>query len=204
MIIAILLLLNPGPTWKRISSVNRHPALVLLLSLAPMLFATCALEIWSLSTFGTHVASLDQTQRVPLTLATRYGTTHFVLGIASCFLASLFVSNITRGIAIRTTFRQIFCTLTYAMCPVCLIQMADSWDFLNTWVVCGVAILVVFMVLYSGVPQTIKPDPAKAFGLYLAASVILGVCIGVTHLFSQLVLNETLFKDGFGLGVLGY
>jgi|JI10StandDraft_1071094.scaffolds.fasta_scaffold424609_2 hypothetical protein len=204
MINAILLLLVPGPTWKRLSSADRHPAVVLLLSLTPMLLATCALEVWALSTYGTYVASLGRSQTIPPTVALRYGTTHFVLAFASCFLASMFVANITRGISIRTTFRQIFCTLTYAMCPVLLVQMADSWDFLNTWVVCAMAILVVFMVLYSGVPQMIKPDPAKAFGLYLAASVILGVCIGVTHLFSQLVLNETLFKGGFGLGILGY
>lgn len=204
MINAILLLLNPGPTWKRLSSANRHPALVFFVSFLPMLLAACALEVWFLATYGAHLSNLDRTQRVPMDLALRYGTTTFVLLSLSCFLASLMVSNITKGISIRTTYRQIFCTLTYAMCPVCLVRAVDSWDFLNTWVVCGATVLVVFNVLYSGVPQMIKPDPAKAFGLFLAASVILAVCVAVTHLFAVLVLNETLFKGGFGLGILGY
>lgn len=204
MINAILLLVNPGPTWKRLASANRSPVLVILFSLLPLLLITCGVEVWSLAAFGTHDGSTQRAQKVSLDLALRYGTTHVVLALGFTFLASYMVHSIVGGIHTRHNYSQCLNIIAYSLGPAYLLRFADAWDFLNTWVVLGAAVFVIFSVLYSGVPQMIKPDPAKAFGLYLTLAVIVAVCHGATHLFAVLVLKERLFKGGFGLGILGF
>jgi hypothetical protein len=204
MINALLLLLSPAPTWKRIASANRSPLAVLFLSLIPLLAVVCSVEAWSLWRYGTQDGATERVHKVALDVAMRYGTTHFVLGVAISFLASWMMHSIASGVHIRHTFSQCYATIAYGMGPAYLMRLADSWDFLNTWVVCAVAVCLIFSALYGAIPQVIKPDPAKAFGLYLAAAVVLAACHAAAHLFAVLVLRETLFKGGLGWGVLGF
>jgi hypothetical protein len=204
MINAILLILSPGPTWKRLASANRSPVWVILLYLLPILVITCGVEAWSLTTYGTQEVSIQKMQKVSLDLAMRYATTHVVLGMASVFLCAYMVHAIVGGIHTRHNFSQCLNISAYALGSAYLLRIADAWDFLNTWVVLAAAVFIIFSVLYAGVPQIIKPDPAKAFGLYLTVAVMLAVCHGATHLFAFLVLKERLFKGGFGLGILGF
>ncbi|HAM72945.1 MAG TPA: hypothetical protein DCM86_15000 [Verrucomicrobiales bacterium] len=199
-----MLLLSPAPTWKRIASADRSPILVLLFSLVPLLAVTCGVEAWSLWKFGTRDGTIDRVQKIPLELAMRYGTTHFVLGIVISFLAAWMLHNIASGVHIRHTFRGCYNSIAYAMGPAYLLRLADAWDFLNTWVVLGAAVFLIFSVLYGAIPHVIKPDPAKAFGLYLAGAVTLSASHVAAHIFAVLVLRETLFKGGLGLGILGY
>lgn len=204
MINAILMIVNPGPTWKRLASANRSPWLVIFFSLLPLLVVTCGVEVWSLAKFGTHDVMTGRPQKVSMELALRYGTTHVVLALISTFLASYMVHSIVGGIHTRHNFSQCLNIIAYSLGPAYLLRFADAWDFLNTWVVLGAAIFVIFSVLYAGVPQMIKPDPAKAFGLYLTLAVLVAVCHGATHVFAVLVLKERLFKGGLGLGFLGF
>lgn len=204
MINALLLILSPVPTYKRLNSAGRAPWFVLLVYFLPILLIGCSVEAWALMKYGVYERSVQRTQHISQELATRYATTHVITALLSTLISSALVFNIARGIRIRATFSQCFNTLTYALGPAYLLRFADSWDFLNTWIICGAAILLIFHVLYAGIPVMVKPDPAGAFGFYLSAGVVLSACYAASHLFSFLVLNETLFKKGLGLHVLGF
>lgn len=204
MINAALLLLSPGPTWKRLASANRPAWAVFVFTLLPVMAGACAFEAWMLAKHGSYNPAVQGIKHVPEQLAMRYGTTQFIMGVISLFGATLLVRNITLGIAIRTTYSTCFNVVAYSLSVAYLFRILDAWDFLNTWFVCGAAIVSLFATLYTCIPNFIKPDPAKAFGLYVAIVVIVAVCVGASHLFAQLVLGERLFKGGLGLGVLGF
>ncbi|MBI1841642.1 MAG: hypothetical protein HYR88_12430 [Verrucomicrobia bacterium] len=204
MINAVLLLVSPGPTWKRLASANRPAWAVLLFSFLPAVCISCAIEAWALAAHGTYEPSFQRVLKIDPTLAMRYGTCQAVFALGSLLLASMFIRNIAVGISVRSSFGQIFKTVAYALSAVYLFRIVDAWDFLNTWLVCGVAAVFVFGVLYTAMPHFIRPDPAKAFGLYLTFAVIVSACLIASHILSYLVLEETLFKGGFGLGFLGF
>lgn len=147
---------------------------------------------------------MQRHQNISSELATRYATTQVVLGLLSAGISSVVVFKIATGVNIRTTLRQCASLTIYTLGPAYLMRLVDTWDLLNTWVVCAAAVVLIFTVLYTGVVQMIKPDPAKAFGLYMAGTVILSTCHVVSHLFSVLVLNEKLFKEGLGINLFGF
>lgn len=204
MINAVLLLISPGPTWKRLASANRPAWAVFLLSFLPVVLVACSFEAWALAQYGDYNASIQRQQKVSMELAMRYGTTQVVMAILSLFLGSLAVWNVTRGINIRTTFGQIFSTVGYGFSAMYLFRFLDAWVFMNTWVVCAIAIVFAFGVFYTAMPHFIKPDPAKAFGLYLTMVVILSACHLASHIFARLVMSGELFGKGLGLHVLGF
>lgn len=204
MINALLLLISPGPTWKRLASANRPAWAVFLFSFLPIVLIACSFEAWALSKYGEYNFSIQRQQKVSVELAMRYGTTQVVAAILSLLLGSLAVWNVTRGINIRTTFGQVFCTVGYSFSALYLFRFLDAWVFMNTWVVCAITIVFAFGVLYTAMPHFIKPDPAKAFGLYLTMVVILAACHLSSQIFAHFVLIGELFGKGFGLNVLGF
>ena len=204
MINALLLLISPGPTWKRLASANRSAWVVFLFSFLPVLLIACSFEAWALWAFGDYNSSIQRQQKVELDLAIRYGTSQVLMGIVSLLVASIAIINVTRGIAIRTSFSQVFITLAYSFSSLYLFRFLDAWIFMNTWVVCAIAIVFAFGVLYTAMPHFIKPDPAKAFGLYLTMVVILSACYLSAQIFASLVLSGKLVGKGLGLNVLGF
>jgi hypothetical protein len=204
MINAILLLFSPGPTWKRLASANRPTWAVLLFSFLPVVLISCGLQAWALWKYGTHNASVQRTQHISEILATRFGTAQLVLGVVSLFFSAILIRNITKGTSIRTNFSTCLKATAYSLSSAFCVRIFDCWDFLNTWVVCGLEVVSLFTVLYTCMPNYIRPDPAKAFGLYVAAAVITSVCMAASHVFAYLVLQGTLFPNGFGWGLMGF
>ena len=203
MINAVLLLVSPGPTWKRLASADRPAWMVLLLSFLPSVCISCAIEAWALASKGTFDNSLQRLQKIDVGLASRYGTSQAIFAFGSLLLASMFIRNIAVGINVRASFGLIFKTVAYALSAGYLFRILDAWDFMNTWLVCGITVVFLFGVLYTAMPNFIRPDPAKAFGLYLTFAVIVSACVVSSHILSYLVLDEKLFKGGCGIGVLG-
>ncbi|MBM3847453.1 MAG: hypothetical protein FJ405_14370 [Verrucomicrobia bacterium] len=204
MINAFLLLLNPGPVWKRLATANRPAWAVFLFTFLPVLLVCATLESWMLHRYGVHNSVVQRLQQVSAEVAMRYGTTQFVMGLIGLLCSAMMIRNITQGIAIRTTFGICFSAMAYSLSAAFLVRLLDAWDFLNTWVVCGFVVISLFSVLYTCIPNFFKPDPAKAFGLYVTAAVISSVCMVASHIFSYMVFQETLFAKGLGLGLLGF
>ena len=204
MINAVLLLITPGPTWKRLASADRPAWMVLLFSFLPSVCISCAIEAWALASMGTFDNSLQRLHKIDVSLASRYGTSQAVFALCSLVVATMFIRNIAIGINVRASFGLIFKTVAYALSAGYLFRILDAWDFMNTWLVCGISVVFLFAVLYTAMPNFIRPDPAKAFGLYLTFAVIVAACLISSHMLSYLVLDEKLFKGGFGFGFLGF
>ena len=69
----------------------------------------------------------------------------------------------------------------YGLSPLFALRVLDGFTAISPWLTWPVGIILVFAVLYQGIPRVMMPDPPHAFGLYLMSSVLLFVLTGMTR-----------------------
>ena len=198
MITALLLIFDPSRTWQRIMEAKRGVLFVLVLFLLPTIALTCAAEGWLVYKFGADDSALERNVAVAPALAIRYAATQAVLALLVVIIATLVVQKVADNFHGNHTFRECFAVVAYGYSPFLLFRLLDGAPRINTWICFGLGILLAVGALYQGLPRLLRPDPAKALGLYMACSVVLTVISGLGHFVAVMVLEEKLFANGFG------
>ena len=177
---------------------RRGVLFVFVLFLLPTIVLTCAAEGWLVYKFGADDSALERNVAVAPALAIRYAATQAVLALLVVIIATLVVRKVADNFHGNHTFRECFAVVAYGYSPFLLFRLLDGAPRINTWICFGLGILLAVGALYQGLPRLLRPDPAKALGLYMACSVVLTVISGLGHFVAVMVLEEKLFANGFG------
>ena len=206
MIRALLLILDPTATWEKIATAQRGYVFIFLGHLLPLMVITIGLEVFALSHLGERRGITEEFSKLPQTLALRYGAAEMVFNLLVILLGAKLVQKMANSFHAQHTYHQCFSVLACGLSPLFLGRILDAAPFLNTWVCFSIGMVLSVAALYQGVPLMLKPDPAKALGLYFVVVVLMSALAGVAHLLSLLVLhgdiNSALFnkiRHSFGL-----
>ena len=193
---AIALLLNPAGTWERIALAQRGVYFILFVHLAPLLALTLGVEAYGLVRLGESRRMLSEApatlRAVAPDVAVRYAAAAAVLYTAAILLSARVAQTLGNSFQSTHNYRQALATVAYGLSPYFLCRMLDGLPGVNTWFAFGLGVLLTIPAFYHGVPQVMKPDPARAFGLFLSIQVFCGMGMGIVHFLAVSVLHEEL------------
>ncbi len=192
MIRALLLILDPIASWEKILKAQRGVPFILLTHLLPLMVLTLGLETFALTRLGEQRGLFGAYTKIPVELAVRYGAAEMILNLLVVVLGAKLVQKIANNFRGEHTYRQCFTVLAYGLSPIFLGHFLDAAPFLNTWVCFGIGLVLSLAAMYQGVPLILRPDHAKALGLYFTVVVLVGVLATVAHLLSWLLLREDI------------
>ena len=194
MIRALLLIFDPAATWERIALAQRSVYFVLLVHLLPVLAITLGVETYGMVRLGESRRMLSDLPAtvypVPLEAALRYAETAFGLYLAAILLGARVVQKVGNSFQAMHTYQQVLTTVAYGFGPYFLCRMLDALPPLNTWLCFSAGIALSLPAFYHGVPQVMRPDPARAFGLFLTVFIVMTMFMGVAHFVGVAVLHE--------------
>jgi hypothetical protein len=192
MIRGFLLILDAGGSWEKIARAQRGFFFILLAHLLPLLVIPAGVEAYAMTRLGEGRTIAGDAIVVTPEMALRYVAACAALGLAVVLGAAKIVEWISRSSHFATSFRICFTLVAYGLSPLFLLHLLDALPGVNTWVCFGIGLALSIGVLYLGVPNVLRPDPAKAMGLYLTVAVILlGLC-GLAHFVALGVLHNEL------------
>lgn len=197
MIRAFLLILDSKASWEKIAHARRGFFFVFLVHLLPLMVITLGLEAYALMHLGERRGLTDQYSKIPEVLALRYGLAGLGLNLLVIFFGARLVQIIANNFHGQHTYLQCFSVLAYGLSPIFLGHVLDAAPFLNTWVCFGIGMTLSAAVLYQGVPLILRPDHAKALGLYFVVVLLISALAAMAHLFSLLVLRGELTMEFF-------
>jgi hypothetical protein len=174
MIKPLLLVFEPARIWEEIHNAGRGVGFILATFLLPWLVISAVAEgyglvhwgkwqdIGGLKTFSLQQTVVIECAQVLVLLLVVFVGANMVKAIGETF----------RG---RHTYAQAFAVVAYGLGPLFLLHLLDAFSGINPWVPWGIGILLSIAVLYHGVPQMMRPDPAHALGLYFMSVLLLVV-----------------------------
>lgn len=193
MIRAILLIFDPAATWERIAQAQRGVYFVLLVYLLPLLAITLGVEAFGLVRLGEARRMLSDAPAVrvpiPTHVALQYAGAGLGLYLAAILLGARVAQKLGNSFHSAHSYRQAFATVAYGLGPYFLCRMLDGLPPLNTWLCFAGGVALSIPAFYHGVPQVMKPDPARAFGLFISIFVLCVMLIGIVHFLTVTILH---------------
>jgi len=189
MLNTLLLIFAPLRTWERIADARRGIFYIFITYLFPMMILTSFGEGYGLMHWGkwqgepSHIRKLSVGESVVFE--------------AGQFLATLLIIAINAGLAKsvgstfhgRHTFTQGFTAVSYGLAPLFLCRLLNAFSDVNPWLSWAIGILLSVALLYHGVPISMDPDPAHAFGLYMITSLMVFMTSGMLELLTAFYLQ---------------
>lgn len=192
MIRALLLILDAGASWEKIAKAQRGYLFILGLHLLPLMAITLGVEAYAMTRLGEGRTVLGQTVAVAVPAAVRYVVAEIVLNLMVVFVSAKVLERITHSFHTSVGYLQCFTAVAYGVSPVFILHLLDALPGINTWVCFGIGIFLSVAALYYSVPFILRPDPAKAMGIYLMMSILLIVLAGLAHFLAIQLLHGQL------------
>lgn len=203
MLNALLLIFAPVRTWENITDGRRGVVYIFITYLLPMMLLTSFGEGYGLTHWGKwqgepiHIHKLSPGESVVFE--------------AGQFAATLLIVIINAGLAKsvgstfhgRHTFTQGFTAVSYGLAPLFLCRLLNAFSDVNPWLSWSIGILLSIALLYHGVPITMEPDPAHAFGLYVITSLMVFMTTGMLELITAFYLHGNFPKLEHAITSLG-
>lgn len=189
---ALLLIFDAEESWKKIAKPPRGLLFILFVHLLPLLLIALGVEAFAMSRLGegrTLTGQLNPVQR-PAVLA--FFATAMILNLGMAFAVAKLLQWIASSFRDRATYLQCFTVIAYGLSPLYLAHLLDALPGLNTWVCFGIGIALSVASVFHGIPEVMRPDAAKGFGVALIAAVIMLVSGGLIHFLSIQVLHGEL------------
>jgi hypothetical protein len=190
MIRALLLLVNPIPTWERVVEAKRGMVTILLFSLLPLLVLVLTVEGYGLTRWGKQPGEYGQPVTLPLPFVLRYGAIQLGLSLAVVFVGAFLVKAIGETFHGRHNYRQAFTVVAHGLGPFFLMRVLDALPREPWWLTWVIGILLAASVLYTGLPLVMRPDPAHALGLYFMSILLLAAVTGLASFFGCMFLQQ--------------
>jgi hypothetical protein len=192
MIKALLLIFDPTRTWDGIIRARRGVAAILVLYLLPMLLLISAFEGYGLVHWGKRqgdglLSKFKVERQVPnlkmfsVSEAVIVEVAQLLFSLAVVFLGARLVKAIGETFRGRHTFAQGFTAVAYGLGPFFLLRLFDAFSGVSPWATWAIGITLTTAVLYQGLPRSMEPDPAHAFGVYLMGAVLLALVTGLAR-----------------------
>jgi hypothetical protein len=194
MLNALLLIFAPGRTWEGIADAKRGIFYILITYLLPLMLLVSFGEGYGLMHWGKW-------QGEPLHLR-RLSQGESIIFEAGQFLATLLIIALNAGMAKsvggtfhgRHTFTQGFTAISYGLAPLFFCRLLNASSNVNPWLSWAIGILLSIALLYHGVPLTMDPDPAHAFGLFMITALMLLMTTGMLELINAFYLHGNFPK----------
>src|ERR1043166_2601372 len=194
MLNALLLIFAPHRTWERIADSRRGIFYILITYLLPIMVLTSFCEGYGLLTWAkwqgepSHIRKLSSGESVVFEAA-QFLATLLVIVINASLAKS--VGSTFHG---RHTFIQGFTAVSYGLMPLFLCRLLNAFADVNPWLSWAIGILLSIALLYNGVPISMDPDPAHAFGLYMITSLMVFMTTGMLELLTAFYLHGNFPK----------
>lgn len=187
---AVWLILFPARAWEGLALQRRGILYVLAFQLLPLLLLSAVVDGYGLVHWGKWQNAVATRLKVfPMGEALVFEAALVLLSLALVFIASGFVRSFGSTFHGRHTYREAFATVVYGLSPLFLCRMFEIFRGVTPWVSWGLGILLTLGAIYHGVPRMMNPDPAHAFGLYVATSVLLFFMTGLIAVFAAFYLD---------------
>jgi hypothetical protein len=193
MIKALLLILNPMPTWEGIVRARRSLFFVLVVYLLPLLLLASVAEGYGLVHWGKWQGEIGRIKKFPIREAAVMEAAEFLLALVMVFVGAGLVKSIGETFHGRHTYPQAFTAVAYGLSPLFLLRLLDAFSWMSPWVSWSIGIILSIAVLYNGLPQMMEPDPPHAFGLFFISALLLALVTGLVRLVTWWYL-----RGGFG------
>jgi hypothetical protein len=174
---ALLLIFDPAATWDRIIQARRGIPHLLATYIVPLLLLVGLASGFCVTRWGV---TNEFGERIQLTSRQTaiYEAALFLVNLLVIFGSAKTVKALGETFHSGHTLQQAFTAVVYGLGPIFMLKLLQAFNVspIVPWVIGS---LVMFTVLYHGVPKVMEPDPSHAFGLYLATSVLLTLMTGV-------------------------
>jgi hypothetical protein len=194
MIKAILLVIEPVPTWERIVAAQRRWSSILLGHLFPLLLLVCAVEGYGLVRWGKPRGRIPHLQVFSVSEAIVFESAQLILSLGIVFLSAKLLKALGETFHGRHSLEQSFTVAAYGLSPFFLLRLLGAFPAVSPWFIWGIGMVLSAAVLYHGLPRVMLPDPPHAFGLYLMSVVILLIITGLACFLTSWYLQGRFTK----------
>jgi hypothetical protein len=188
MLKVFFLIAEPGMAWGRIAQARRGFAFIVATYLLPMILLGGGVEGWGLMKWGKWQGQFQRIKEFTANEIITYEIFQTLLLVAMVYVSALVFLTISQTFQGRHFYRQAFTVMAYGFSPLLLFRLLDAGPMMNPWVTWGLGIVLTIWILYQGIPRVLLPDPSHAFGLYLAALIVVVMTSGLTRLLTAMYL----------------
>jgi len=196
MLRALNLLFSPEAEWQKAALKPPHFAIVLFISILPLMAIILGIEGWSLVKYGEVFRGL-----APRTISFERAVKYEVFYGAASLLAMLFggrlLRNVGRTFNLTSTYSVCFILIAFGYFPIILVRLMDALPQINTWICWAVGVVLAFRILYHGIALWLRPEQTKGFGLLLVSFVYIVVMSALIHFAAIQMLQGRFLKNVF-------
>jgi hypothetical protein len=184
MIKALLLVLDPAATWDAIVLAKRSWPRVLLTYLLPLWLAAFVAEGYGLVHWGKPRGFISQPKTFSNAEALIFELIQLCLMFIVMFVGAKLVKAIGETFHGRNNFTEAFTVVAYGLGPYYVLRILDIFPGVSSWIYWvpwAAGILMLYVILYHGIPRAMLPDPPHAFGLFVVSCVLLTMVTGFSR-----------------------
>ncbi|HWD93740.1 MAG TPA: YIP1 family protein [Verrucomicrobiae bacterium] len=184
MIKALLLVLDPAATWDAIVLAKRSWPRVLLTYLLPLWLAAFVAEGYGLVHWGKPRGFISQPKTFSNAEALIFELIQLCLMFIVMFVGAKLVKAVGETFHGRNNFTEAFTVVAYGLGPYYVLRILDIFPGVSSWIYWvpwAAGILMLYVILYHGIPRVMLPDPPHAFGLFLVSCVLLTMVTGFSR-----------------------
>jgi hypothetical protein len=194
MLNALLLLFSPARTWERIVDSGRGIAYILVAYLLPMMILTAFGEGFGLAHWGKWQGEPPHLRKLSTGQSVVFETGQLLLTLLIIVINAGLAKSVGGTFHGRHTFTQGFIAISYGFAPLFLCRLLNAFSDVSPWLSWSIGILLSIALLYHGVPLSMEPDPAHAFGLYTVTALMVFMTTGMLELITAFYLHGNFPK----------
>jgi hypothetical protein len=189
MIKALFLIFEPLTAWDRVAQARRSLGFILGIFLLPTMLLVAAAEGFGLVKWGKPQFNTELIRRFTVGEAVIYEVAQTLFMLAVMFAGAHLIKTLGDTFRGRNSYTQAFTVVAYGLSPMFLLRLLDAFQSVNPWLTWIIGIMLIFKVLYHGVPMVMLPDPPHAFGLYFMSSLLLLLVTGLERFMTAWYLS---------------
>lgn len=193
------LLLNPRPTWTAILQKPQSILAILFFQIVPLAALGLVAQTIAFTTRPQSSGLTAPPPPPPTSLLLQAQAGKFALILAAILAATFLIQLVADSFTCRATFRQSFTTVAYSLIPWYLCRICDFVPVLNPWAWIVLGVLGSIVLLYCGIPLTLDPPPAQAFGMFVGGAFLLVIVLALAELGMSAWLTQIHFPATFAL-----
>jgi len=196
MLRALNLLFSPEAEWQKAALKPPHFAIVLFISILPLMAVALAIEGWSLVKYGEVFRGLAP-RAVSFERAVKYEIFYGVASLLVMLFGGRLLRNVGRTFNLMSGYSVCFILIAFGYFPIILVRVLDGLPQINSWICWAVGVVLAFRILYHGIALWLRPEQTKGFGLLLVSFIYILVMSALVHFAAIQVLQGRFLKNVF-------
>ena len=196
MLRALNLLFSPEAEWQKAALKPPHFAIVLFISILPLMAIILAIEGWSLVKYGEVFRGLAP-RTISFERAVKYEVFYGVASLLAMLFGGRLLRNVGRTFNLTSSYSVCFILIAFGYFPIILVRLMDALPQINTWICWAVGVVLAFRILYHGIALWLRPEQTKGFGLLLVSFLYILVMSALVHFAAIQMLQGRFLKNVF-------